>query len=425
MLTFSLNFMMDQSWERFLGHYWFILFFEIPRYFIGGIFLAPPYYFYRKNKKNAPVFFEKKPEITALVPCHNEASSLLKTVASLKEQMGVNLKIIVINDGSSDNTHFLCRQLLDQKSIDGYIHIESRGGKASAINMGLQQVKTPLVLVTDSDTTFDRDALWVACEHFKDPAVGAVSGNLRIRRDNGIVTKLQQINYSFSILLGRLVKNALGFYLVASGAFSVFRLEAIKQVGFWEFGPGEDSDISTRLPLAKWKVRFSPFAIAMTEGPPTFLRLAKQRLRWDRSLIRLKWRKYAWPVLNPWSQRFHPAFALGFLDIYVFQMLVPFLFIFYVIQTVVYYGQFAIGILFSVQLFYMVADYLKMGIALLISTRPTDDRALLWYIPLYSLVNIYFLRMVRLYAFCNELIFRGSYTDTYVPEKVRKAVPRY
>jgi len=336
------------------------------------------------------------------------------------------LQIIVVNDGSTDGTDATCRDLERRGLIDDYIHIRSRGGKAAAVNAALGIARHDLFLVTDSDTTFDRDALAIAAGYFRDPRVGAVGGTLRVRNiGRSLATGVQHVNYAFSITLGRIVKDMLGFYFVASGAFGMYRTAAVRAVGGWDFGPGEDGDIVTRLRLAGWRARFAPFAVAMTEVPATFVKLGRQRLRWDRSMIRNRYRKAGPYVLDPRNANFDTAFAVSFLDIFFFNGLVPFLFLVYGAYLAGVYGPFAATLLLSVQLFYISAGLLKYLIALSVSTRPREDLRYLAFVPLYSLINVYFLRFVRLYATANELVARGSYTDPYVPAKVRARVRRY
>jgi len=271
-----------------------------------------------------------------------------------------------------------------------------------------------------------RDALAIAAGYFRDPRVGAVGGTLRVRNiGRSLATGVQHVNYAFSITLGRIVKDMLGFYFVASGAFGMYRTAAVRAVGGWDFGPGEDGDIVTRLRLAGWRARFAPFAVAMTEVPATFVKLGRQRLRWDRSMIRNRYRKAGPYVLDPRNANFDTAFAVSFLDIFFFNGLVPFLFLVYGAYLAGVYGPFAATLLLSVQLFYISAGLLKYLIALSVSTRPREDLRYLAFVPLYSLINVYFLRFVRLYATANELVARGSYTDPYVPAKVRARVRRY
>ena len=422
MLTEAFDFLQNQTLQSLLAMFWIIWFVELPRYMFGAVAATWALFKGRHIVINSTT----TPAISVVVPGHNDASSLHKTVLSLREQVGVHLQIIAVNDGSTDDTDDTCRELERQGLIDTYIHIRSRGGKAAAVNTALSLAHHPYFLVTDSDTTFDRDALRIACSYMEDPQVAAVAGNLRVRNvRESLATRVQQINYLYSILLGRLAKDMMGFYYVASGAFGLYRTATARSIGGWDFGPGEDGDIATRLRLSGWRVRFAPLAIAMTDAPVSFVRLARQRLRWDRSMIRLRWRKSRRFVINPRSRLFNPMLALSFLDIYFFQGILPFLFILYVIHLVTIYGTFGLVLIGAVHLIYLIISCVKFALALSLTTRLREDIRLFPYVPLYTFINIYLLRFVKMFATANELIMRRSYDDAYVPKKVRDQIVRY
>jgi cellulose synthase/poly-beta-1,6-N-acetylglucosamine synthase-like glycosyltransferase len=422
MIENALDVLAGQTLESLLSMFWFIAYIEIPRYFIGGAVAA----WFMLTEATRRSWLAADSGISVVIPGHNDGPSIRKTVLSLREQTLRRLQIIVVNDGSTDDTDIICRRLERDRMIDSYVHLRTRGGKAAAVNAALGLARHPLFMVTDSDTTFDRDALAEVATYFDDPSVGVVGGNLRVRNvDASLTTRIQQINYMFSITLGRIVKDMLGFYFVASGAFGMYRTEAVRSIGGWDFGPGEDGDVLTRLRLAGWRARFAPFAIAMTDVPETLVRLARQRLRWDRSMIRNRYRKSGGAVLNPLNRNFDTAFALSFLDTYFFNGLTPYLFVLYMADLITTYGEY-VWIQFSmVALIYIGLSLVKFVIAVSLSARKRQDLCLLAYLPFYGLVNGYFLRAVKLYANTNELIFRGSYTDEYVPRKVREQVKIY
>ncbi|MCW5698857.1 MAG: glycosyltransferase family 2 protein [Rhodospirillales bacterium] len=419
----ALDFLLNQNPHSLTAVFWMPLFIEIPRYFLGGMIIAW-FVLFRRDSDRTNAMYEGG--ISVVVPGHNNADCIRQTVLSLREQTLKTLQIIVVNDGSNDETHSMCRALERRGLIDDYILLRSRSGKSAAVNAALQRVRYPLFLVTDADTTFDRTALAVAASYFRDPTVGAVGGTLRVRNINdSVLTWAQHINYAFSITLGRIVKDVIGFYFVASGAFGLYRTDAVRAIGGWDFGPGEDGDTMARLRVAGWRARFAPFAVAMTDVPTTFPALGRQRLRWNRSMVRLRFRKARNYVINPLRAHFDFAFALSFFDIYYFRGLVPFLFVIYLSYIFYLYGSFAFIILMAMMIFYSFIAIVKYFLALSVSTRPREDFKYIFCAPLYGLVNVYFLRFIRLYAVTNELIFRGSYSDSYVPAKVRNRVEMY
>lgn len=424
MIQEGLHFIQAQTAESLVAIFWLVLFIEIPRYafsvcaMIWAIMMAK-----RHAMRPAGTSLHS---ISVLIATHNDAQAIQTTIASLREQIGVKLEIIVINDGSTDDTDACCKALVRQGYIDRYFFVRSRGGKAAALNLGLQYAAYPYILATDADTTFNRNALSHAMAYFHDKAVGCVSGNLRVRNgDTSLATRVQRIDYLFSITVGRIVNDKLGFYFVVSGAFGLFKKEALHQVGGWHCGPGDDSDLSVRLRLAGYKARFAPFALAMTNAPTSFTRLARQRLRWNRSVIRVRFRKYRWPVHNPFLKNFNPLLALSFWGVYYFNAIHPISVLMYSISLFAYHGSSAWVIVTSVHLVYMFLGSTKFLVALCLSEYKKEDATLLCFMPLFSIINTLLLRVIAIYATINELVFTGSYEDGFVPAKVRRYLKRY
>lgn len=424
----ALQFLFNQSVESLLATFWILIYVEVPRFLIGAIVLGWFILFRRDGtaEGRGGGGSYRGGGISAVVAGHNAARGVERTVASLREQSERAIQIIVVNDGSTDDTDRICRKLRQRGRIDSYIALRTRGGKAAAVNAALALARHPLFLVTDADTTFDRDALARASAFFADPRVGVVGGNLRVRNKNAsLATRVQQINYGFSVTLGRIVKDALGFYFVASGAFGLYRTRAVRAIGGWDVGPGEDGDVLTRLRLAGWRARFAYRATAMTDVPANFVSLARQRLRWDRSMIRNRLRKAGPSVLNPLRPGFDAVFALSFLEIYFFNGLLSVLHVVYVATIISEFGFFSLTLFVIVFAAYAFASLVKFFVMLSLSSRPIEDLRLLPYLPLFALTSNLLLFTVRLYAHANELIARGSYGDAYVPRKVRRQTQRY
>jgi hypothetical protein len=136
----------------------------------------------------------------------------------------------------------------------------------------------------------------------------------------------------------------------------------------------------------------------MTGAPVSFVALARQRLRWDRSMIRNRYRKAGPAVLYPFRPGFHAAFALSFLEIYFFNGLVPFLHVVYVARTISQFGSFSLTIFAIVFSAYALVSVVKFFVMLSLSTRPVEDLRLLAYFPMYALTTNVLLGAVKLYA---------------------------
>ncbi len=427
MIADALRFLAHQSSEGLVAAFWILVFVEVPRFLLGA-FVLGWFLLFRKDAFSSDSLRESGEDvgISVVIAGHNAAKGIERSLASVHQQSWKRIQIIVVNDGSTDETDRICRRLQQQGQIDSYLPLMTRGGKAAAVNAALALAHFPLFLVTDADTTFDRDAFARAAVPFDDPRVGVVGGNLRVRNINAsLATKVQQLNYGFSITLGRIVKDALGFYFVASGAFGLYRTSAVRAIGGWDVGPGEDGDVLTRLRLAGWQARFVHCATAMTDVPVSFVALARQRLRWDRSMIRNRFRKAGPAVLNPFGRCFNAVLALSFMEIYFFNGVLPFLHVTYLAQTISEFGAFSLTIFAIVFAAYGFVFVIKFLVMITLSSRPSEDFRLLPYFPLFALTTGVLLRAVKLYANANELIVRGSYKDAYVPHKVRQQTKIY
>ncbi len=425
MLKEIINYLILQNNHTIIYMFCFFIFIELPRFFLSGI-VAIFATFKLMRQKIKTINCKKTYAISVLLPVHNNSNLIKTTIISLHEQINVKLQIIVINDGSDDNIKLICQELLQNNLIHEFINLEARSGKAAALNIGLKFVKYPIVLSTDVDVSFDKDALFQGCCYFNDIHVGAVCGNLKVRNVNtSLATNLQGLNYMFGITLGRMVKDFLGFYFVISGAFGLFRTQILIDLNGWNYGPGDDGDMSVQILLSKWKVRFAVLANAFTQTPVTFSALAEQRLRWNRSTIRVRYRKFRNIIFNIYRRSFNLTLAISFLETYFFQGILPIVFLFYIGQLIFSYGKFSILIILIIHFVYFIMQLIKFLLIISFSNYKRQDLKLLKYLPAYSFFNNYFLRIIALYAVINELIFRGSYKDNFSPKKVRNKVDKF
>jgi len=406
--------------------FWHIVFFEAPRFVIsifavGGAELLFRTRSYSTDAANSA---QKSPTVSLLLAGHNEGTSLEQCITGLHEQTTKPNQIVVIDDGSNDDMTAVASRLKDQGLIDVFVSTGLRGGKSSAANLGLTYCSGDIVIIADIDTSFDRSAITHLIDPFRDAHVGAVSGNIGVRNHQAtIIARFQTIQYLVSISLGRRVTDMLGFLFIASGAFAAFRRSALTSIGGWEVGPGEDADLTVKLRQAGWKVRFQPYAWALTDVPETLTSLIKQRLRWNRTLIRVRVRKFR-SMFNPFRPTFSLSNALGSLDIIYFQAIIPTSFVIYIAWLAVNYGADSIQILIIVSLGYIFLSLVSFLIAAALS--PHYGRlSLFLYVPGYAIFNAYLLRLVGIYSYIDELLMRNSYKDTYVPSRVLNNVEKF
>lgn len=251
--------------------FWFLFLVEAPRYFLLEIVVllwGTVTGRRRKRRKELArmLLFTDNPLITVLAPGKNEGKHIFKLVRSLQEQTYLNFEIVIVDDGSDDDTPVICRDLERNGYIHRYLRLDERGGKASAANYGVYYARGKYIVHLDADSSLDRDALEkILIPFYMDEKIKGVGGCVKVRNpDDSLCASLQALEYLNTIQVGRTVSSFLGIYHIISGAFGAFEAKAIRQVGCWDIGPGLDGDITQKLRKAGFKVYFAGDAICMT-----------------------------------------------------------------------------------------------------------------------------------------------------------------
>jgi cellulose synthase/poly-beta-1,6-N-acetylglucosamine synthase-like glycosyltransferase len=396
--------------------FWFVLLLEVPHYSLRFAAAASSHLFAALSRKQdaVPAAIGR---ITAVIAGHNEACAIERCVASIHEQSLKPDEIIVVSDGSTDKMPRKLQALADAGLIDYYYKSDLRGGKAAGLNLGAYRATGDIIVNIDCDCSLDRFAIEELVKPFSDPAMGAVCGNIFVRNQEvGLLTKFQAIEYLITISLGKVAAGLIGQVVCISGAFGAYRRAAYEAIHGSDPGGGEDLDLTLRLRKAGWRMGFAPDSIVATDVPETLKALLRQRFRWDRDALGLRYRKHR-ELMNPFSRRFRPSELFHELEFLVFIILPAAVFPFYVLWLFDLYGAFAFAILIAAQagLFLLdIASFLLAGLA----NPKAKSLGLMLYLPGYSLYSGYFMRFVRLFAFVQEWIFSASRKDPYVPEKV-------
>ncbi len=266
------------------------------------------FYWKLERKTDAPPPLPMYPFFSILIPCHNEEETIESTVENLLEQNYPSFEIIAIDDGSSDRTPEIIKNLANQHSIVRGVFLSENRGKATALNMGCIASKGKYVVTIDADAILDRNALrWIAWHFVNFSRVGAVTGNPRVANRTTLLAKIQIGEYSTIIGLIKRTQRVLGKVLTVSGVIAAFRMSALHHVGFWDDNMlTEDIDITWKLEKHFWDVRYEPNALCWVLVPETVKGLWKQRLRWARGGIEVlikhaniwtNWRqRRLWPI---------------------------------------------------------------------------------------------------------------------------------
>ncbi|WP_126427000.1 glycosyltransferase family 2 protein [Brevibacillus marinus] len=276
---------------------------------------------------------EHVPPISILVPAYNEELTIIENVRSLLALHYPRYEVIVINDGSKDQTlqvlidefqlvysqHMTMHRVLNTANVRGiyhnpaypnlYVIDKDNGGKADSLNAGINLSHYPLIASIDADSLLEKDALIrIAKVYMENPEeTVAIGGNVRIgngcRIEDGVVRDvrlpdkvlpmLQCVEYLKAFLGGRIGWSAINGLIIVSGAFGVFRKDYVIKVGGYRGGyPGEDMNIIIKLHKymlenkLPYRVAFCPDAVCWTQAPDTLKILGSQRRRWGRGNLK-------------------------------------------------------------------------------------------------------------------------------------------
>ena len=305
------------------------------------------------------------PPVALISPAYNEEKSIVQSVRSLLALEYASFEVIVVNDGSKDGTlkalidafdlkpisranesrieHQPIREIYGSRLHPRLVVVDKEnGGKADALNAGINVSRAPIFCSMDADSVLERDALLRAVKPFiDDPSrVIAVGGTVRLangcRIDNGRVVKsglprnplalFQTVEYVRAFLMARLAWSDIGALTIISGAFGLFRRSAVVDVGGYSTTTvGEDMELVVRLhkyfrrAKREYRIAYIAEPICWTEAPEDLRTLRRQRERWLRGSLETFFR-HKDMLLNP---RYGRVGSLGFLNILVVDVLGP------------------------------------------------------------------------------------------------------
>ena len=218
--------------------------------------------------------------IDVLVAAYNEEAVIVRTITSLLASENVDVHVIVVDDGSTDDTSAVAEAAFGTDPRVSLLR-KTNGGKASALNLALEHATADVVVGVDADTQLAPEALQLLLRWFADPAVGAVAGNVKVGNRRGIVTRWQSLEYITSQNVDRRAMSRLNAITVVPGAIGAYRASALRHVGGYRSDTlAEDMDLTWRLRIAGWAAQNENDALAYTEAPATLGALMKQRFRW-------------------------------------------------------------------------------------------------------------------------------------------------
>jgi peptidoglycan-N-acetylglucosamine deacetylase len=260
------------------------------------------------------------PTMTVLVPAYNEGRVIARTIHSVLAQAYPSLELIVIDDGSSDDTLVAARASATDPRLR--VLTQSNAGKAAALNHGMRMATGELLVVIDADTVLGDGALAALARPLADARVGAVAGNAKVGNRVNLVTRWQAVEYVTSQNLDRRAFEMLNCVTVVPGAIGAWRRSAVDTAGGFRHDTlAEDQDLTLTLVRAGHRVVYADAAIAYTEAPERLGALLTQRFRWSFGTLQCAWKHRA----AMWQRSAGALGLVGMPNIWLFQLLFPLL----------------------------------------------------------------------------------------------------
>jgi cellulose synthase/poly-beta-1,6-N-acetylglucosamine synthase-like glycosyltransferase len=260
------------------------------------------------------------PRIAVLVPAYNEETVIVRTIRSVLNSDYKNLRVIVIDDGSSDRTAELAAAAYAREIAAGRLQVLTKRneGKAAALNYALDRMNEEIYVGIDADTVIATDAISKLIPHFADPGIGAMAGNAKVGNRLNLWTRWQALEYITSQNFERRALDLFHVVTVVPGAIGAWRTAPVKAAGGYPLNTvAEDADLTMNLLEQGLKVDYEDRALAYTEAPIDGKSLMRQRFRWSFGTLQAVWKHRAAFIRN----KAMGLFALP--NILIFQMLLP------------------------------------------------------------------------------------------------------
>lgn len=423
----TLEFIAGLTTTQMINYFWPFFLLDMLRYVLLDFLIILKYIPKRllarkKYARARKLLHKEKPLVSVIVPGKNEGKHIPRLAQTLARQTYKNFELIVVDDGSDDGSATICRELVHEGVIDFFIRNEVRGGKASAANTALHYASGKFIVHIDADSYMDIESIErILLPFYLDQNIGAVGGDVRVANlEESFATRLQGIEYIKSLSTGRTVSSELGILRIISGAHGAFRRDVLDQIYGWDVGPGLDGDITLKIRKLGYKVVHEPFSICYTNVPTTFRKLARQRFRWDKSLVRFRVRKHR-DVLLP-SAEFKLTNFIASAENIFFNLALDFKWWVYLVQMITFHPD-ILGFIFVINyvLYFCanVLEYLMAGLLLRSSLRRREFNLIL-FLPLVPIYTGVYLRIVRTFSYLMEFLHRSSYTDQWNPWKVSR-----
>ena len=233
-----------------------------------------------------------RPKVSVVIPAYNEEKSIVASITSAinSDYPKNKLEVIVVNDGSTDETENILRKFLSENTkVNLKIVTQSNSGKAHSLNNGIKNyAKGELVMCLDADSILTRDTIKNAVRYFEEKKVVAMASNVKIKREKGFLNLIQAFEYAISYQMKR-AQTLFNIEYIIGGIGSMFRRDFLEKIDFYDTNTvTEDIDLTMKILRngnKKYRVVYAPDAVTYTQSVLNLADLIKQRYRW-------KWGRY-------------------------------------------------------------------------------------------------------------------------------------
>ena len=243
-----------------------------------------------KERGKEKVFYREDsslPMVSLIVPAYNEGPVIQAAMRSLLALDYPNYEIIVVDDGSTDDTYEKAMVVArETTTLEVRVITKRNGGKADALNTGIALARGEFVLNMDGDTKLSPNTLRACIRHFENSKVGAVAGNVKVLNRENTLTRIQALEYVEGLAMARKAQSFGRVVNIIPGPLGMFRKSVLQQVGGYDRDTfAEDCDLTLKLLMRGWHIEYEPTAIAWVETPSSLLDLLQQRYRWTRGIL--------------------------------------------------------------------------------------------------------------------------------------------
>ncbi len=236
--------------------------------------------FYKRNR-----IIQSFPLVTIIIPAYNEEKVLTPAIESVLDIDYPNLEVLVVDDGSTDNTFVVAKEMEKHEQVR-VIH-QANAGKSEALNHGISEALGDYFVCMDADSVLSKNILLEAIPYFEeDENLAAVAGAVKVGNSKNILTSFQNLEYIIGLNFHKKAQSFLKMVTIVPGPIGVFNRDKVYALGGYSSDTfAEDSDLSMRLLMEGYNIKYCDKISAVTEAPDDINSLITQRYRWSRGMV--------------------------------------------------------------------------------------------------------------------------------------------